>query len=448
MSSVQVPKKEIAVQAFRAPQGCLAHLVIDPSSREAMVIDPRLDQIDEIVGAAEAENATIRYVMDTHTHADHLSGVRGLAKITGAQILAHPKAKVAPARKLEDGAEFALGESVVRVLHSPGHTPDSLSLEVDGHLFTGDALFAGSAGRTDFMGGSARELYQSFRRFERLPRETVVHPGHDYVGIPQTTLEREMRENDLLREKDVDRLAGRLDVKGPLPANMKSILAFNTRGGAERLVSAIELDALRRLRNRVQVVDVRSPSEFRAQHIDGAVNLPFNELERRFDEIGSGGETILVCQSGVRSEEAAQMFSRRGRKTRQLDGGMAAWVGAGLETAGRGGVSIERQVQMTIGASVLAGATLGAALTPWLLIVPAFMGAGLLYAGISGTCALASVIARLPWNRRSTDETAACAAAGSSSCAPTTSAGCAATTSAGRTATTSAGRTAPGKPQS
>ncbi len=432
MSSVQVTKSEVAVQAFKAPQGCLAHLVIDPSTREAMVVDPRLDQVDEIFGAAEATNATIRYVMDTHTHADHLSGVRDLAEMTGAEILAHPKTKVAAARKLEDGGTFALGENLVHVVHSPGHTPDSLSLVVDGHLFTGDALFAGSAGRTDFMGGSARELFQSFRRFESLPGETVVHPGHDYVGIPETTLARELDENDLLKEKDIDRLAGRLDVKGPLPAHMKSILAFNMRGGAESLVSPIELDALRRRRNRVQVVDVRSPSEFGAQHIDGAVNIPFNELESRFDEIASEVETILLCQSGVRSEEAATMFSSRGRKTRQLDGGMAAWVGAGLPTTGHGGVSIERQVQMTIGASVLAGTALGVGVTPWLLIVPAFMGAGLLYAGISGTCALASVIARLPWNRRSAEETAACAAGGPAACAPSASAGCA----------------APGKPQS
>jgi rhodanese-related sulfurtransferase len=181
------------------------------------------------------------------------------------------------------------------------------------------------------------------------------------------------------------------------------------------------------------VVDVRSPSEFRAQHIDGAVNIPSHEIGNRFDEIVSEGETILVCQSGIRSEEAAALVSSRGRNSRQLDGGMAAWVQAGLPTTGRGGVSIERQVQMTIGTFVLLGTGLGVGVTPWLLIVPAFMGAGLLFAGVSGTCALASVIARLPWNRRIREETAASAAAGgSSSCAPATGAGCA----------------APGKPQS
>jgi hydroxyacylglutathione hydrolase len=96
-------------------------------------------------------------VLDTHTHADHLSGVRRLAQQTGATVLAHATSKVkwGGARRVRGQTTFELGTKTVRVIDAPGHTPDSFALLVDGHLFTGDALFAGGAGRTDFMGGSA-----------------------------------------------------------------------------------------------------------------------------------------------------------------------------------------------------------------------------------------------------------------------------------------------------
>jgi glyoxylase-like metal-dependent hydrolase (beta-lactamase superfamily II) len=419
---MELTKTAVSVQAFRATEGCQAHLVIDPPSRKALVIDPRLDQVDEVMSAAETAGATILYVLDTHTHADHLSGVRQLAERSGAAILAHPGSKTPAAGTLEDGGTIKFGASEVLVLHSPGHTPDSLSLLVDGHLFTGDALFAGGAGRTDFMGGSASDLYGSFRRFESLPPETVVHPGHDYAGVGSTTIARELEANELLGEKDVNRLVARMDAKGPLPANMKSILSFNARGPSENLVSPLELAALGRLENRVSIVDIRSPSEFRARHIDGALNIPFADLDRRMGEIPPDGETILLCQSGIRSEEAARVLGGHGRKARQLEGGMAAWTQTGLPTSGRGGISVERQVQMTIGAFVLTGTALAVLLTPWFFVVPAFMGAGLLFAGISGTCTLALIMARMPWNRREeAGASAACAVAGNAAPAATSS---------------------------
>ena len=188
MSTATTTAASTSVRTFKASEGCQAHLVIDDASRSALVIDPRLDQVDEILDAAREAEVRITSVLDTHTHADHLSGVRQIADLTGAALLAHPGSKVSAHSVLEDGDTFHVGQTEIRVIHSPGHTPDSMSLLISGHLFTGDALFAGSAGRTDFMGGSASELYDSFRRFESLPDETIVHPGHDYVGRPQTTI--------------------------------------------------------------------------------------------------------------------------------------------------------------------------------------------------------------------------------------------------------------------
>jgi glyoxylase-like metal-dependent hydrolase (beta-lactamase superfamily II) len=154
-----------------------------------MAIDPRLDQVDQFIEALRARDARLAYTLDTHTHADHLSGVRRLAERTGATVLAHTASKLrVAARRIRGGERFDLGGTPVMVLDAPGHTPDSLAVLVDGHLFTGDALFAGGAGRTDFVGGSASDLFDTFRRFEALPDNTVVHPGHDYVGRPVTTI--------------------------------------------------------------------------------------------------------------------------------------------------------------------------------------------------------------------------------------------------------------------
>lgn len=405
-----------SVRAFRADEGCQAHLVIDRTTGGALVIDPRLDQVDEIIEAARSEGAEILFAVDTHTHADHLSGVRLVAQRTGARILAHPDSKAEADATLGAQTVFTLGETPVQIIHSPGHTPDSLSLFVDGHLFTGDALFVGSAGRTDFMGGSASDLYDTFRKFEELPDETVVHPGHDYIGQPSTTLGAERRENPLMRERDRSALVERMKVRAPLPRNMKEILRFNTRPPSGELVSALELAALRNLADGPRLIDIRSRSEFGNNRIDGATNIPIDELEARIAEIPARGDVVLVCRSGIRSQEAARVLKKLGREARQLDGGIAAWSQLGLPTVGRGGMSVERQAQLTIGTVVFTGTLFSALVSPLFLVVPAFFGAGLVFAGLSGTCTLAYLIGRMPWNRHPEEDTAACSATTRAAC--------------------------------
>src|SRR5215470_1855818 len=172
----------LAIETFSTPgDGCLGYLVVDEASRTALAIDPRLDQVDRFLEALASHDARLTHVLDTHTHADHLSGVRRLAQRTGATVLAHVASKLkGPNQRIGDGATFPLGDTTVQIIDAPGHTPDSVALLVDQrHLFTGDALFAGGAGRTDFMGGSASDLFDTFQRFAALPATTVVHPGHD-----------------------------------------------------------------------------------------------------------------------------------------------------------------------------------------------------------------------------------------------------------------------------
>jgi glyoxylase-like metal-dependent hydrolase (beta-lactamase superfamily II)/rhodanese-related sulfurtransferase len=404
MATLTSPAGVLTVDTFSAPgDGCLGYLVVDEASRTALAIDPRLDQVDRFIEAVAARDVRLTYLLDTHTHADHLSGVRRLAQRTGATVLAHAASKLkGPARRIKGGATFELGTKTVTILDAPGHTPDSLAGLVEGHLFTGDALFAGGAGRTDFMGGSAADLFDTLRAFEGLPDSTVVHPGHDYVGRAVTTIGEEKAGNPLLRERDRSALVARLSTKSAPPANMAAILRHNLGEADAATITARDLQVLREPGPGPLLLDVRSPIEFESERIEGAVNVPLDALAARLDEIPESADLVVVCRTGVRATIAAESLARAGRRARVLDGGVLAWRRARLPLReGRKRLPVDRQVQLIAGFMVLTGVGLGIAVSPWFLAVAAFFGAGLTFAGATGTCGLALVLMKMPWNAAS-----------------------------------------------
>jgi len=412
----------LAIETFRAEgDGCLGYLVVDEASRTAVAIDPRLDLVERFQAALAAHDAHLTHVLDTHTHADHLSGVRRLAQRTGATVLAHVASKLkGPSQRIRDGATFALGGTTVQLVDAPGHTPDSVALLFDQrHLFTGDALFAGGAGRTDFMGGSASDLFDTFRRFAALPDTTVVHPGHDYVGRAVTTIGEEKAQNSLFRECDRAALVARLSSKSEPPRNMGAILRHNLGEADAATIAPADLQALRQEQRDTVLLDVRSRLEFEGSWIDGATNLPLEELDGRLDEIPEQRLVVVVCRTGVRATIAAEALARSGRRARVLEGGMQAWRRARLPMReGRRRLPVDRQVQLIAGSMILTGIALGTLVNPWFLGIAAFFGAGLTFAGATGTCGLAHVLFRLPWNRPLVmpAEGGAVCAAGASTC--------------------------------
>ena len=397
-----LPGSAFAVEPFRhAAEGCVAYVVTDRASGEAMVVDPRLDQLAALQAALRAQGGKLRWVVDTHTHADHLSGARQLAALTGAEHVVHVASRLrSPARRAHTGDHLALGFSEVRVIDAPGHTPDSLALHLEGHLFTGDALLPGGAGRTDFPGGSAADLFRTFRVFEALPEETVVHPGHDYPQRGGATLREERRTNPLLMERDEGRfLAAAERPAGAPPPGMAEVLRFNLAEPAPDMIGPLELDALLRGGAAPTIVDVRAKDEFASELLEGSTNLPLEEVERRLAEV-SAQDVIVVCRSGVRASIAARTIRRHGRTARILDGGLRAWKAAGLPLArGRWTLAVDRQVQLIVGLGVLCSVGLGVLVEPWLLLLAALLGAGLTFAGATGTCGLARLLLLAPWNR-------------------------------------------------
>lgn len=152
---------------------------------------------------------------------------------------------------------------------------------------------------------------------------------------------------------------------------------------------------------RPQLVDVRSATEFASGHLPGAINIPLEQLELRVADLDAEGPVALVCQGGTRARMASEMLAGSGRNLIVLDGGTKAWIEAGNPvvriTAARW--ALERQVRLIAGLLVAAGALLGAFVSTWWLVVPAFVGCGLTFAGFSGLCPMGELLARLPWNR-------------------------------------------------
>jgi hydroxyacylglutathione hydrolase len=191
-----------------------SYLIGDEEAGEALFIDPAEDT-DRLISAAKSHGLTVKYIVNTHAHVDHIMGNAEMVKRTGAKIIIHEedapllirqppdllmmfKAKPSPPADLlvKDGDVIRVGKIGVKVLHTPGHSPGGMSLYVDGKVFTGDTLFVGSVGRTDFPGCSWEAMEASIRqKLYTLPGDTTVYPGHNYGLTPYSTIQFERRHN-------------------------------------------------------------------------------------------------------------------------------------------------------------------------------------------------------------------------------------------------------------
>lgn len=183
------------------PMQNFVYLVVDEEGGEALVVDSGWETAP-ILKAAKEAGATVKYVVATHGHFDHVSTIDKLAESLGAKVVAHRKSHIRCDLKVDEGAELGLGESSVRVLYTPGHTEDSICLFNGRDVFTGDTLFVGNIGRFD--PSKAEEIYKSlYEVLLRLPGDTVLFPGHDYGDVPHRTLAEERRSNPYLGLEDL-----------------------------------------------------------------------------------------------------------------------------------------------------------------------------------------------------------------------------------------------------
>lgn len=180
-----------------------SYIIADGKTGEAAVVDPSFNA-EEITRVLKEKNLKLKYIIDTHGHMDHTAGNSQLKFDFGAKIVAHRSSRIAKDLSVDDGNRIELGEVAIRVLHTPGHTPDGICLLVDNKLLTGDTLFIGECGRTDLPGGSAEQLYRSlFDKLVRLDDSVEVYPGHDYGPKPHSTMGEQKKTNYVLEGRSL-----------------------------------------------------------------------------------------------------------------------------------------------------------------------------------------------------------------------------------------------------
>ncbi len=181
-----------------------SYIIADDTTREAAVVDSSFNA-GEIIRVLKTEQLTLKYVVNTHGHSDHTAGNTELLAIFNAKTVAHKLSSINADVKVDDGDTISVGNVPIKVIHTPGHTPDSISLLVDNtKLLTGDTLFVGECGRTDLPGGNSKSLYASlFNKLLKLDDTVEVYPGHDYGPKPYSTIGEQRRTNYVLQPRSL-----------------------------------------------------------------------------------------------------------------------------------------------------------------------------------------------------------------------------------------------------
>lgn len=206
---------------------CRTYLIVSPRTREALIVDPVLELVPGYMQRLAKDQLRLVMVADTHTHADHLSGGRELARMTGAVHAGAPAGSVR--RRLREGEVLSVGDVHLTVWASPGHTADALVLVMEDRVLTGDTLLIGATGRTDLPTGDAEAAYLSLQRLLSLPGEMLVFPAHDYGGRTFSTIGHERLTNPRLRLEHEAFIQLMTTPRAEKPARLAEALAYNTR---------------------------------------------------------------------------------------------------------------------------------------------------------------------------------------------------------------------------
>ncbi len=331
-----------------ATGGCQSYLIGCPDTFAAVLIDPELSRTDRYLALSARSGLRIRYLIDTHTHADHFSATQELARRIEAPVVMH-RASPAPFidMRVDDGELLAVGKLRLQLMHTPGHTRDSLCITVEDTVFTGDTLLIGATGRTDLPTGDAEALHDSlFNHILRLSPELKVYPAHDYAGLGHTTIGRELATNPRLQHSDRSAfVAAMRNLDLTMPAHLTEALRTNMSGGktVEQLLAEatakVPFMSLAELASRIGnggaelvVLDVRERDAYEASHICGARHLPRGQLELRVNvELTDPTQRIVAyCEFGRISTLATATLREIGYlRAVALDGGMKAWREAG-----------------------------------------------------------------------------------------------------------------------
>lgn len=332
-------------QLFDSVSGTYSYLLASRPGGEALIIDPVLEKVDRYLQLVKELDLKLVKAVDTHLHADHITGLGALRDRTQCITVMgeNTKADVVSMR-LGEGDKLTIEGVSMDVLYTPGHTDDSYSFVMKDRVFTGDTLLIRGTGRTDFQNGDARMQYDSiFGKLLKLPEETLLFPAHDYKGETVSTIGEEKRFNPRLQVKSIDEyveLMKNLKLPNPkmmdvaVPSNMRVGLAqqeIAKRGWALDAPQAMELVG----KDSVAFIDLREQSE-RDKHgtIPGSVHAPYPDLQENLRTGGAlkklgvtpGKRLLFYCAFGERSAMAVQAAQDAGLTTAcHIEGGIDAW---------------------------------------------------------------------------------------------------------------------------
>jgi sulfur dioxygenase len=330
-------------QLFDQTSGTYSYLLASRKGGEALIIDPVLEKVDRYLQLVRELDLKLVKAVDTHIHADHITGLGALRDRTQCITVMGEHAKVdVVSMRVTEGDKLTIEGVALDVLYTPGHTDDSYSFLMGDRVFTGDTLLIRGTGRTDFQNGSARAQYDSlFGKLLKLPEETLVFPAHDYKGDTVSTIGEEKRYNPRLQVKSVDEyvdLMSKLNLPNPkmmdvaVPANMRVGLAQEE---IARKGWAVTAEAAKGLlgKSDVALVDLREDSE-RAKHgtIPGSLHVPYPTLQASIrkggvlHELVHAKRVVFYCAFGERSAMAVRAAQDAGiTSVCHVHGGLEAW---------------------------------------------------------------------------------------------------------------------------
>ena len=334
-----------------AQGGCQSYLVGCAKTRAAALIDTEVRQIERYKSLVDAHKLHVRYLIDTHTHADHFSAAKELGRIYGAEVVASALSPAPYAtRRLQDGDTLEIGKLKAKAMATPGHTRDSMCLIVEDRVFTGDTLLIGGTGRTDLPTGDPEMLYDSlFNKLLKLDCKLLVYPAHDYKGRSCSTIGDEIADNPRLQKRDRGEFVEMMrSLSLSMPEHLTEALRVNLSGAksvaqllneAAATVPLYPIDDLKaRLGaadNDLVVVDVRERDAYEAAHIPGARHLPRGQLELRVNQAFPDPNVRIVayCEVGKVSTLAAATLKEMGfPNVMGLDAGIKTWIERGYPT--------------------------------------------------------------------------------------------------------------------
>jgi glyoxylase-like metal-dependent hydrolase (beta-lactamase superfamily II)/rhodanese-related sulfurtransferase len=346
--------------------GCQTYLVAAATTDEAWLIDPVLNEIDSYLKVIDQQKLKLTKTIDTHTHADHLSASAKLKDVTGCAYVMHQSAQPKEVTdRLSASTTLSINGTSIKILHTPGHTKDSMCLIFPDRIMTGDTLFLddGGAGRDDLPGGDPAEHWESLRQLQELPEQMTVYPGHEYRNRKPSTLADQKVRNPFFKPRTQSEYVRFVEELKLGPAEwMKEVLKANcacTRDvnavhipqgvsacevqgtmptcAREKEVPYIHAHDLKKLidtRQTVVLLDVRETRELTGPlgHLPGIKHIPIGSISERFPELAvhRDDHIIAICKMGGRAKTAAHILSDAGFNVTVLTGGMNEWNELGL----------------------------------------------------------------------------------------------------------------------